>query len=47
MLGVGVEAFGGGEDFAGLAEGGEGGKRSGRREPLSGLEEDIGSVYGL
>lgn len=47
MLGVGVEAFRSGEDFAGLAESGEGGKCSGWWEPFSGLEEDIGSVYGL
>lgn len=47
MLGVGVEALGGGEDIAGLAEGGEGGKGSSWREPFSGLEEDVGSVYGL
>lgn len=44
---VGVEAFRGGEDFAGLTEGGEGGEGSGWREPFSGLEEDVGSIDGL
>lgn len=40
----GLEAFGSGEDFAGLTEGGKGGQGSGWREPFSGLEEDVGSV---
>lgn len=40
-------ASGGGEREASLAEGGEGGESSSGREPLAGLEEDVGAIRRL
>lgn len=44
---VGLVVFSGGEGEAGLAEGGERDEGSGGREPLAGLEENVGAIGGL
>lgn len=47
MIGVVRVKFGSGKCEASFPEGGGGDKGACRREPLSGLDEDVGSVGGL